>query len=36
MPTRVIVTCEDYETLPADGRRYELHAGRCPLTSLDG
>ncbi len=23
---RVVLTYKDYETLPADGRRYELHA----------
>lgn len=27
MPTRVILTYKDYEALPADGRRYELHDG---------
>src|SRR5216117_1042045 len=27
MPTRIILTYRDYEALPADGRRYELHVG---------
>ena len=27
MATRVVLTYRDYETLPADGRRYELHDG---------
>ena len=25
MATRVVLTYKDYEALPADGRRYELH-----------
>jgi Putative restriction endonuclease len=27
MPTRVVLTYRDYEALPADGRRYEVHEG---------
>lgn len=29
---RVILTYKDYETLPADGRRYELHDGELSVT----
>jgi Uma2 family endonuclease len=29
---RVILTYKDYETLPADGRRYELHEGELSVT----
>lgn len=31
-PTRVILTYRDYEALPADGRRYELHDGEVSVT----
>ncbi|MBI2156196.1 MAG: Uma2 family endonuclease, partial [Candidatus Rokubacteria bacterium] len=27
MGARVVLTYRDYEALPADGRRYELHEG---------
>jgi Uma2 family endonuclease len=30
--TRVILTYKDYEALPADGRRYELHEGELSVT----
>lgn len=30
--TRTSLTYKDYETLPADGRRYELHAGELSVT----
>ena len=29
---RVILTYKDYEALPADGRRYELHDGELSVT----
>jgi len=32
MPTRVTLTYKDYEALPADGRRYELHEGELSVT----
>ena len=32
MVTRVILTYKDYEALPADGRRYELHEGELSVT----
>jgi Uma2 family endonuclease len=32
MPTRVILTYKDYEALPADGRRCELHEGELSVT----
>jgi len=32
MGTRVILTYKDYEALPADGRRYELHEGELSVT----
>lgn len=32
MATRVILTYKDYEALPADGRRYELHDGELSVT----
>lgn len=32
MATRVILTYKDYEALPADGRRYELHEGELSVT----
>jgi Uma2 family endonuclease len=32
MVTRVILTYRDYEALPADGRRYELHEGELSVT----
>ena len=33
MATRVILTYRDYEALPADGRRYELHDGELSVTA---
>ena len=27
MPARIVLTYRDYDALPADGRRYELHDG---------
>ncbi len=33
MTTRVILTYKDYEALPADGRRYELHDGELSVTA---
>jgi Uma2 family endonuclease len=32
MGTRVVLTYKDYEALPADGRRYELHEGELSVT----
>jgi Uma2 family endonuclease len=32
MATRVILTYKDYEALPADGRRYEIHEGELAVT----
>jgi Uma2 family endonuclease len=32
MTTRVVLTYKDYEVLPADGRRYELHDGELSVT----
>ena len=32
MATRVILTYKDYEALPANGRRYEVHEGELSLT----
>jgi len=32
MSPRVILTYKDYEALPADGRRYELHEGELSVT----
>ena len=32
MATRVILTYKDYDALPADGRRYELHEGELSVT----
>jgi len=32
MPARTILTYKDYEALPADGRRYELHEGELSVT----
>ena len=32
MGSRVILTYKDYEALPADGRRYELHDGELSVT----
>jgi hypothetical protein len=32
MGTRVILTGQDYEALPADGRRRELHDGELAAT----
>jgi Uma2 family endonuclease len=36
MPTRIILTYRDYEALPADGRRYELHDGELFVTAAPG
>src|SRR3989442_12438903 len=36
MPTRVVLTYRDYEALPADGRRYELHDGELFVTAAPG
>ncbi len=36
MPTRVVLTYRDYEALPADGRRYELHEGELSVTPAPG
>ena len=36
MPTGVILTYRDYEALPADGRRYELHEGQLVVTAAPG
>jgi hypothetical protein len=33
---RVVLTYEDYAALPADGRRYELHAGGLSVTPAPG
>src|SRR5436190_6025615 len=33
---RVILTYKDYEVLPADGRRYELHDGELSVTPAPG
>ena len=33
MATRVVLTYRDYEALPADGRRYELHEGELSVTA---
>jgi Uma2 family endonuclease len=35
-PTRVVLTYRDYEALPADGRRYELHDGELLVTAAPG
>ena len=32
MASRVVLTYKDYEALPADGRRYELHEGELSVT----
>jgi len=32
MPTRVVLTYKDYEALPADGCRYEVHEGELSVT----
>jgi Uma2 family endonuclease len=32
MPARTILTYKDYEALPADGRRYEIHEGELSVT----
>src|SRR5213593_1167764 len=34
--TRIILTYRDYEALPADGRRYELHEGNLAVTPAPG
>jgi Uma2 family endonuclease len=36
MPTRVVLTYREYEALPADGRRYELHDGELFVTAAPG
>jgi len=36
MATRIILTYRDYEALPADGRRYELHDGELFVTAAPG
>ena len=36
MPTRIVLTYRDYEALPADGRRYELHDGELFVTAAPG
>jgi Uma2 family endonuclease len=36
MPARVVLTYRDYEALPADGRRYELHEGELLVTAAPG
>ena len=36
MASRVILTYKDYEALPADGRRYELHEGEVSVTPARG
>jgi Uma2 family endonuclease len=33
---RAVLTYRDYEALPADGRRYELHEGELSVTSAPG
>lgn len=32
MTTRVVLTYRDYEALPGDGRRYEIHEGELSVT----
>ncbi len=36
MPNRVVLTYRDFEALPADGRRYELHEGELFMTAAPG
>jgi Uma2 family endonuclease len=36
MPSRVVLTYRDFEVLPADGRRYELHEGELSVTVAPG
>lgn len=36
MPNRVVHTYRDFEALPADGRRYELHEGELFVTAAPG
>lgn len=36
MAARVVLTYRDYEVLPADGRRYELHDGELSVTPAPG
>ncbi len=36
MASRTILTYKDYEALPADGRRYELHEGELSVTPAPG
>ena len=33
MPARIVLTYRDYDALPADGRRYELHDGELLVTA---
>ena len=35
-PIRVVLTYRDFETLPADGRHYELHDGELIVTAVPG
>ncbi len=35
-PTRVVLTYRDYEALPNDGRRYEIHEGELSVTAAPG
>jgi len=35
-PIRVVLTYRDFEALPADGRRYELHDGELVVTAAPG
>jgi Uma2 family endonuclease len=32
-PTRIVLTWRDYESLPSDGRRYEIHEGELSVTA---
>lgn len=36
MTTRVVLTYRDYEALPNDGRRYEIHEGELSVTPAPG
>lgn len=36
MSSRIVLTYRDYEALPADGRRYELHDGELSVTAAPG
>ncbi|MGH7354166.1 MAG: Uma2 family endonuclease [Candidatus Rokuibacteriota bacterium] len=35
-PARVVLTYRDYEALPNDGRRYEIHEGELSVTAAPG